>query len=453
MEPDGSSYPTSETGVGLQRPPERGAATDDPGVRTESAEGTILGASGPDVRRRPAPAPLGSAGAIGPTSPRPAAPAARPTPLPKRPKGRLFVGTVLLAVCIAAVYGVWNSFFRYRAYGVVGGRVIEVSAPWDGIVQGTHVCEGELVHQGELLATLENLELVQRRDRLGDELRIAQAGLSAEASQLQWQSQLQEDRDQRALAEYYQLWGELLQEQAQLAEFTRKLDRIKTLTSRGVMSAEECDEVRFGEAGQRAKVEKLQAAVEEMRKRAELNQTSELPNRLKAQLVRIEALQAEISRLREQVGQGEIRAPVDGRVIKRYRFAGEYADASEAIFDILEHGSLEAVIYLPQHAGEALDVGQDISVYIQPHPQPVTCTVVRVGDQLETPPQSIQRHYRANQKLLPVYATLPSDAARDGTLRLGSEVRLPSPWWGVTLLSPQTPASRRGGRVAPGRNP
>src|SRR5262245_6290656 len=86
-------------------------------------------------------------------------PAARPTPLPKRPKGRWFVGLILLGFCGSAGYQVWQAYFRFQAYGTVTGRTVQVSSPWDGVVRYLHVRPGDKVRQGQLLLTLDNLAL------------------------------------------------------------------------------------------------------------------------------------------------------------------------------------------------------------------------------------------------------------------------------------------------------
>jgi hypothetical protein len=70
-------------------------------------------------------------------------PVARPTPLPRRPKGRWFVGLLLLAAVSYGGYQVWETFFRYRAYGMVTGRVVQLSPPWEGVASYLHVREGE----------------------------------------------------------------------------------------------------------------------------------------------------------------------------------------------------------------------------------------------------------------------------------------------------------------------
>jgi multidrug efflux pump subunit AcrA (membrane-fusion protein) len=111
-------------------------------------------------------------------------------PAPKRPKGRWFVGLVLLGACGFAAYMGWDTFFRYQAYGTVEGRVIQVPPPWDGVIRYVHVREGDRVRQGQLLVTVDNVELRQREVQLTNQLQVAQAELTATAAKLRWQASL-----------------------------------------------------------------------------------------------------------------------------------------------------------------------------------------------------------------------------------------------------------------------
>src|SRR5438105_1867623 len=58
-------------------------------------------------------------------------PVVRPSPVPRRPRGRWFLGVILLAIIAVGSYNVWHAYFRYRAYGTVTGHMIAVSPPWD----------------------------------------------------------------------------------------------------------------------------------------------------------------------------------------------------------------------------------------------------------------------------------------------------------------------------------
>src|SRR5262249_22556873 len=154
---------------------------------------------------------------------------ARPTPLPKRPKGRWLVAVLLLTACGTAAYQVWHSFFRFQAYGTVTGRVVQLSPPWDGVVRYLHVQEGQRVQQGDLLVTVENSASRPRHAQLGDDLRVAQATLEAESAKLKWQLAFSLDQGPGAWVQYYEALGQFLQEQAKLEELRSAFQRGKLL--------------------------------------------------------------------------------------------------------------------------------------------------------------------------------------------------------------------------------
>ena len=79
-------------------------------------------------------------------------------PLPRRPKGRLFVGTLLVSVIGLLGYLVWNALLRYEAYGVVEGRIVKIASPFDGVVRAVYVRDGDSVEQNQVLATVENID-------------------------------------------------------------------------------------------------------------------------------------------------------------------------------------------------------------------------------------------------------------------------------------------------------
>ncbi|HEV3004460.1 MAG TPA: HlyD family efflux transporter periplasmic adaptor subunit [Pirellulales bacterium] len=362
--------------------------------------------------------------------------------MPKRPKGRLFVGGVLLAVCGFVGFQVWNGFFRYRAYGTVVGRVIEVSAPWDGAVHFMHVREGEQVRQGQVLVTLDNLELRQRLAEAGDEMRIAQATLAAQVSQLHWQAQTHTDMTQKAAADYFDAWGKLLQEHATLTELELRLERVRKLEVTKVVTQEEQDHSTLAVEGQRERVNKLILAVEELRKRSKAasSRDDDGTAQLQPHVLRIEVLQAELVRLRDQLAQGTVRAPVDGVVVRRDCFSGEHAAAREPLLSILEEGSLEVVLYLNQDDGKLLALNDVLGVRVEPYDKPIRCQVTRLGTQLESAPQNIKRHYHSEQKLLPVYLTPTGPNGDVQALRVGGVATLPSGWsWSDDAASAGTP--------------
>jgi multidrug resistance efflux pump len=321
----------------------------------------------------------------------PTGPAAHPAPLPRRPKGRLFIGTLLVSVVGLLGYLVWDAFMRCEAYGVIEGRVVRVASPFDGVVREIFVREGDTVAQGQVLATVENIDARQQRSRLQDELKVVQAEVASELSQLQLKSVLQDDRRLKALAEYYELWGTLLAEQSKLEEAGMNLRRAEKL--RNTLSAAELETVKFTFEGQKAKVGKLVEAVKRLKSRTQISDTEKqaLEAQLQPKLVRIESLRNELARVTERIELGTIRATVPGRVVRTHRFAGEYAEVSQVLVEVVEAGSLRVVLYVPQPHAELYTIGDALEVEVPTHATTLGGTITRLGEQVAAAPNSLAR--------------------------------------------------------------
>jgi HlyD family secretion protein len=371
-------------------------------------------------------------------SPRNSDPVTRPTPLPRRPKGRWFIGIILVLFCGIIVYTVWGSFFRYQAYGTVTGHLIQVSPPCEGDLHYLQVREGDPVRQGQLLFSVDNIELRQRHAQLGDELRLAQATLEAESAKLKWQSAFGIDQGRGAMTTYYQAWGNLLREQARLDDLRSQLRRAETLWGSRAISQEELTQLRYATQGQTDLVAKLELTLPDLKQRADqaealLKKGSKLSagleqtgyEQLKPHFSKMGALEAERARIQVRLDQGQVRAPANGLVIKVLRFAGERCKPGEPIVSLLEEGSLQIVMYLPQDSSTMLAADDEVKLTLEPYPEPLTCRVQRLGDQFEPAPEHIKRHYREGQRLLPVYLQPGSEATRWMALRIGGVVKLP----------------------------
>jgi membrane fusion protein (multidrug efflux system) len=351
----------------------------------------------------------------------------QPRQLPKRPKGRLFVGLLLISLLLAGGYVLWDGFFRYDLYGMVEGRVFRVATTGSGLVKAVHVREGEVVRQGQLLVTLENLQLEQDVDRLGDELEIARATLDAELAKLRLSLQIEGDRRHKALAELYELAGTLQKEEAALADLELQRKRSESLRQKRAVPEAQYDAARLAAAGQRAKIEKLCLALEQLEERASATGTEpdEGHGQLKPVLARIESLQREIVRKRAQLQRCEVRSPVSGVVVKRYFLPGEIVEPSETVIEILEEESLEAVVYFPPDKTSSLATGQRIPLVIPGSTGVVEAVVTRLGTRFEQVPAPMARHYQKNEAVLPVHLRPQPRPNQDVRLRLGGLVRVP----------------------------
>ncbi|MCI0357830.1 MAG: biotin/lipoyl-binding protein, partial [Planctomycetaceae bacterium] len=269
-------------------------------------------------------------------------------PLPKRPKGSLFIGSILLLIVGTVSYLAWNTTFRYSSYGTVTGRTLAVSPPWPGVVVSLPVREGDVVRQGDALADLVNPLLEHEIEGLTDELRLAQSELDAHVAELTLAAQQSRDRQQLALAEYYRLMGELLAEQARLSDLIGRMQRNEKLSVKGAVTGQDHESARLAAEGQQAKVERLELAVAELKKRTDASEPADQGSeRLKPKLIRIEQIQSSIQRARERQREGTLRAPAAGRVLAIKRQVGEYVEPALPVIELLDEQSLEITLLVP----------------------------------------------------------------------------------------------------------
>lgn len=350
--------------------------------------------------------------------------AARPTPVAQKPKGRFFMGTIVLAIVGLCAFKVWNAFLRYEAYGVVSGREIEVAPPWTGAVEAVYVNEGAAVEQGALLCSLTNLVLAQDRARLQDELRVAQADLGVELTRAKLDEALRADRLHEARAEYFAAWGELLEEEARGELLAQRYERQLHLYQSGVISSEAFEEAREAAGGQADKVGQLRRSVEALQARAELDGEGSPRERLLPFELRLRLLQADLGRVDERLRQGEVRAPARGTIVRRACFVGEQASEDDALFTLLEEGSEVVRLFIPQAEAERVRVGQELELQLEPNAELVRARVQTIEDALVPPPPSVARFALVGESFLPVRPLPLAEGEHRPVLRLGAVAKL-----------------------------
>jgi len=352
-------------------------------------------------------------------------------PLPHQPKGRLLTTLVILSVLTIGGFQIWSSFFRYSAYGVFVAHVVDVATPMSGIVLSTHVREGENIQQGQLIVTIHDLVLQHRLESISDKLRESQADLSAEMAKLQWQVQIQMLEKAEYSAEYLEASARFEQEIATQKNANNGLARAHKAHAQEAITQEEFDRIFHFQEGQTEKVSKLREALNLWKKRTDLVSISgdRFIEQIDPILARIYSLQGELRRVRESLKQGEIRSPVNGRISQWHVRPGEYASKSNPLFSVVEDGSIHVKLHLPQHSINRFAVGDDVNLEVSFLSKQMSFTVDRLGDDLETPPQQIERFYSPDEKLQPIYLSLKDVSLRNIRIPLGSQVRLASEWF------------------------
>lgn len=353
----------------------------------------------------------------------------RPSPK-KKPKGRLFISAVLIAIMASIASVVWTEFFKHAAYGTLNGRVRTVSSPWTASLAEVHVTEGQKVKRGELLATLHNPELELKISSLESQILVAQSAIDSRIVDLeQRRREFAIDR-LRAEIDYHQIVGQLHSERARASELLVAKESIEQLGDKGFVSRVEASQSSIASEGQQHRV----AAFEETALRykeglSQLQSEIDLNEAIKADRSKLTALQAELADLKSFAAAGQIRAIVDGSVLKIHEWSGELVSVGTPIMDVLDAQSLEAVLLVKQHEANKFKIGQSLFLNTPPNEQSIEFKVARIDDQTQPAPPNISRYYRHSERLVGIVAVPVDETLRDtqaaSPVWLGGEVRLP----------------------------
>lgn len=341
-----------------------------------------------------------------------------PRPLPKRPTGRVFIGAVLASICALGAWTVWDNFLSTSAYGVVKSDTLLIRSEWDGALSKLYVVEGQDVKKGALLATLESRRLGRELDRLRDRLRVEEAKHDSMATVVLTNNQSHN-------AEYLQQLGALQRHREELTRIQGDLARIATARETNAVSAQEYDRVAFLESGQRELVEKMTAAVEELRDRSSMGATNKDQRDtqlLRPTLARIEYLKGQISRIKARIADGEIRSPVNGTVVRIQPAIGQNVSDSDTIMEVMDRDSIRIELYIPQEEVDAYPVGKELELSVEPNSTRVRSTIIASRKQFELAPDALRRHYTGGQTLMPLILKPVGSSAQLG-LSAGAIVR------------------------------
>lgn len=345
----------------------------------------------------------------------------------QRPKGQWLIGLFFCGAFMVAGLSVWNGLFRYQAFGVVTGRIVEVAPEWEGILTSIQVRDGHQVRQGQVLYTIVNDELEQQLDVLEADLRTAIAALDADIYEVRWQSQLKSASEHFAASEYHKRLADLEAARTQHQRLRADLKRLRKLEQRNPRAVRTADleSLEIQVAGNLDSIQALSDSVTQLKPKEKLDADTRTLYSFKAKRAHIDSLTIKIEQLRERLSRGVVRAPVAGRVLDRRRLAGEFVAKGESVLELVEEGSTAMEVFLHEAIAGDFGVGDEITVELSGSGESLTCTVVEKAERLTAPPESIERHYRDHEQLVRLTIRPPKGFDLKQPLAIGSVVRVP----------------------------
>ena len=352
---------------------------------------------------------------------------ARAIPKPtNRGKGRLFVALVMGSLFAFLGHLVWSEYVKYQAYGEVRGRVLDLSPLTDGTLMQSFVEEGDHVQAGQLLSRLDDYELRRERIRLRKEIQLAYANLNVRLAETQnlKRNALSDQTDKQV--EYFRLLGEYHSTKSRVEELKRVYETNRNLYADSVIAESELLASKSAIEVQQSMLSDMRSAIATLKSSLTQLSKDSFSELVEAEMSRIEPIEQGLKEIEEISRASEIRAPVSGKILRRVKREGEFVRKSDVVFRLLQKGSTEAVVFLPQQRGQLLKPGDRIRLFVKTLDQTHDFRVQRVASSLVPPPNSIRSNYRANQVVIEVHSK-PVDPGFSDTLGcwIGSQVALP----------------------------
>ncbi len=237
--------------------------------------------------------------------------------------------------------------------------VPKISAP----VQRFLVKRGSPVHEGELLAVLENRDLsAAAQDTKGAYDQAEAAYQTTTASSLPEEIQKAEADAQQA--------QQALDAQEKVYESRQKL------FEQGALPRKELDQSR---------VEITQARNQHAIAKKHLEQLLAIGKQqaLKSAAGQLESAKGKYLGAQAQLSYSEIRSPIDGVVTDRPLYPGEMAAAGTALLTVMDISSVIAKAHIPQNDAAVLKIGDKGTMTVSGIEQPIEGTVTVVSPALD----------------------------------------------------------------------
>lgn len=262
----------------------------------------------------------------------------------------------------------------------------KISAP----VKKFYVQRGAKVKEGELLAVLENADLVGAAQDNKGSYEAAQAAYATATK-----AQVPEDV-QKAELDYAQA-------KANLDLNTSIVNSRKQLFAEGAIPGRDLDTAQ-------AALVQAQAAYDTAAKHLESMQKVNRDAELKTAQGQLTSAEGKYKGSAAQVAYSEIRSPINGVVTDRPMFAGETAAAGAALITVMDTSSLIAKAHIAQSQAQQMKIGDAATISVPGVADPVPAKVALISPALDTGSTTLEIWLKADNK--------------KGSLKVGTPVKV-----------------------------
>ena len=271
---------------------------------------------------------------------------------------------------------------------------VDVATTAGGRIQSIAVDEGDFVHAGQVLATMDTRALMAQRQE-------------AEASLLRARTDIQTSRHQvtQRESELTAARATVAQQRAALGAAQKRLARTEALVKKRMIALQTLDDDRaqfFAAqatlAAAKAQVSAAQAAILTAQSQVMSAETS------------VQAVQASIKRIQSAIDDSTLKAPCSGRVQYRVAQPGEVLPAGGRVLNLVDISDVYMTFFLPTTEAGRVALGAQVHLVLDAAPQFVfPATVSYVASVSQFTPKTVETAEERVKLMFRIKAKIPAD--------------------------------------------
>jgi HlyD family secretion protein len=309
------------------------------------------------------------------------------------------------------------------ASGRIEGRITTLTPKTSAWVVALHVDEGQTVHAGQLLATLDDQAQRERLRSAVEQLNALTERLRAANTQLAMTERQVGLQVEQAEAARREADTRVRRARAQALQAQRDAERAAALGGRDLIARQVTEHARLAaEVADHAAAEAA-AGLEASDKQLALARLG--AQQLEAMRAERDALsrqrlqaQAQLAEQESHVTDFAVRSPMAGRVLTRTVEKGERVGDGTPLFTLVDLDRLYVKIYVPEPSIGKVALGQEARVYVDAFPgRPFAARVSRVSQEAEFTPKNVETREERVKLVFAVEVSLAENP--EGVLKPG----------------------------------
>lgn len=311
------------------------------------------------------------------------------------------IAVILLGLCSFLLWKHLQSPGLGNDFASGNGRIeaieVDIATKIAGRIKRIDVDEGDYVHKGQVLAVMDTDVLEAQLNEAKAKYEEAQSNVISSRNEV---AQRQSEK-KAALAT-------VVQRQAELNLAKNRLARIEKLAAKGHASLDNLDEARSQFYGAQAVLDAANARVAESDA-----SIATAESKVKGAQSSVKAAAATIERLKADINDSTLVAPLDGRIQFRISQPGEVLGAGGRVLNMLDLTNVYMIFFLPTEQAGKVHLGTPVHLVLDAIPQYVIpAKVTFIADVAQFTPKTVETASERQKLMFRVKARIAPDLLR-----------------------------------------